>query len=121
MINIPKGRYDAVYFVEAPPGTLFNPFAIRPEVLANNEVCWLDTSRGITLPYTSITAPDAMKDAPPEKIDITTQDGAHIILRKLTLTIYKQLVHDGKIMNPPLLHSDEEVQQFYLNSIFEPY
>ena len=110
-------HYDQVYFVEAPKNMPMNPVAIRPEIF-ESKVHWLDTSRGVILELGQIDNMDTLDETPPEVIEITTQKGYHIRLKKLTLDIYNKSVK-SRVMGSPSFKSDKDVQNFYLDSDFE--
>ncbi len=55
---------------------------------------------------------------PPDSFEITSDEGDHYRLTKLTLESYNNNVKN-RVMLPPDFNSDEEVQEFYLNSDFE--
>lgn len=112
-------RYEQAYYVEGPPNMPLNPIAIRPTI-TESIVEWADTSKGRTLNLGEVKNLKSFGETPPEVIDITTQEGQHIKLVKLTLEIYNKKVKK-RVIGSPSFNSDEALQKFYLESNFDRY
>jgi hypothetical protein len=117
-VNGPLFQYNSVYYVESSGDKILNPVAIRPEIF-KDRIQWLDTNRGTIIKLGKIDNLDLINgQSSPELIEITSAREDHYRLIKLTLDIYNNQV-TSRVANPPSFGSDEEVQNFYLNTDFE--
>lgn len=119
MIN-PDITYNRVYYVES--SELRNPIAIRPHLI-NEYMEWEDTSRGSHAKIKKIRfTPFSKKDPKsiPDKIEIVTMEGEIVTLHKLTLNLYNDKVKEF-VAGKPDFKTDDELQNYYLNTNFQIY
>lgn len=119
MIN-PDITYNQVYYVESP--YIRNLVAIRPHI-KDDLIEWEDTDRGSHASIEKIRFTPSPKEHPeaiPEKIEIITNEGEPITLRKLTLPLYDKEVREY-VAGKPKFESEEELQKYYLDTNFQDY
>lgn len=115
---------SAVYFVRNTIDYPINPIAIRPKFFFETQrIEWEDTSRGKNVAYSSISFGDISKEDArqgeiPKVIEIVTENGL-ISLIFLTIRVFNQYVRsDVAIGDSLVFENDEEIQRYYLNTIF---
>ncbi len=104
--------YNKVYFVDT-NDKHFGRIAIRPRFFSDRAE-WEDTSRGKVLFFDRLLTP--LREEAPAEIAIETPEGV-VTLCILTLPIYNEKVKPYA-WGSPSFGSDEELQEFYLNSYF---
>jgi|ERR1700722_438586 len=114
---ISRNIYEQVYYVETTnPDRPLNLIAIRPKII-DKSIEWEDTSWGTRFEAKTIEINKGKNDIYPRVIVIYLKDGEKITLTKLILDIYNKSVKHwvaGKIS----FHSNEELQEYYLNTVF---
>ncbi len=106
---------SSVYYANSKDCTV-NPIAIRPN-LTKEKITWEDTSRGFSARLATLVT-NSEEGQEPDVIEVTTQDKKNIRLVKLTLDIYNTHVK-GRVAGHPKFDSDQEIQNYYLNTSFE--
>lgn len=112
---------EAVYFVSCNDSNLLlDPIAIRP-TFESSCVMWEDTGPGTVVDIKKSDIEFESKKAKiPEKIEIETDKGQHIILTKMTLALFNKNVKKQAAGNPEF-HSSSDLQKYYLNTNFDYY
>jgi len=122
---------NGVYYVEA-TGTerTFNPIAIRPRILGlqadggpDKRCEWEDTLRGSHVRYNKILTklPEEASDGKlPEKISLLGSEGETVHLVLLTYDLFKEKVAP-RVWGELQFSSDEDLQQYFLQTRFEGY
>lgn len=119
MIN-PDVSFNGVYYVESSISR--EPVAIRPH-LKNHFMEWGDTSRGSHVELDSIKFTPSPREQPgsiPEKIEILSKRGEKLTLIFLSLELYNNKVKK-RVAGRPEFNSQEELQNYYLNTNFQAY
>lgn len=109
--------FEQVYYAQTSNADHpLNLIAIRPKI-TGTVIEWEDTSWGTRFEAQAIKVEKGENDIFPNKIIVTLKDGETITLTKLVLENYNKNVRHwvaGKIS----FQSDEELQKYYLKTIF---
>lgn len=112
----PEIIFQQVYYVESKRPR--NPVGIRPYI-EKDLIEWENTSSGSYVRFSKISI-TPQESKLPDEIKVITVDGEKITFRKLTLELYNQRVKEF-VAGSPDFASDEDLQNYYLETNFQAY